>query len=93
MLSLPHGYYRIIEHSSEFHPNETNIYCANSKFLDEPFVNFYFIKFSLEQINLIYTIVISYIIPLTSIVICYAIMMNKLRKETPAVSNCYLRQY
>ena len=88
-MSLPQGYYRILEkdleNSSDFYPNETNtFYCINSKRLVEP-INFYFIEFNLEQINILYTIVISYIIPLISIVLCYAIMMNKLRKETPVV--------
>ncbi len=87
MLSLPHGYYRVIEKSSDNISDAPNLYCTNSHFLQEPMINLYFVQFNLEQVNLLYTIIISYIIPLISIVICYAIMMNKLRKETPVVRN------
>ena len=93
LLSLPHGYYRVVEKSIDFHSIETNesydsfLYCTNSKFLSEPIINLYVATFNLEQVNLLYTIVIAYIIPLISIVICYAIMMNKLSKEAPVVRN------
>ena len=81
MLSLPHGYYRVLEISNE----DNSSYCVNSKDLTETNIKFYFFDLNLEQFNLLYTIIIAYVIPLISIVVCYLIMMNKLRKEKPVV--------
>ncbi len=74
-MSIPHGYYRVLE----THDNHT--ICVNSLDLDYITLNFYFAELNLNQFNLLYTIIISYIIPFIAIVTCYLIMINKLTKE------------
>ena len=80
-MSFPHGYYRIIEVID----NES--FCMNSRDLNEiTIIEKEYIKIDLNQFNLLYTIIIAYIIPLISIVTCYLIMITKLIKEKPVVS-------
>lgn len=86
---MPHGYYRVLEKSHE----DNSSYCVNSNDLTETSIKFYFFDLNLEQFNLLYTIIIAYVIPLISIVVCYLIMMNKLRKEKPLVRFKYLFFY
>ena len=76
MLSVPHGYYRKFEAGV----------CMNSKSLEEVIIGLPFLTLSLDRLIYLYTVTIAYIIPLVSIVVCYLIMMNKLRKEKPEVS-------
>ncbi len=86
-MSIPHGYYRILEVNQE----ENSSYCTNSRVLEDTYVNMIFTKINLELFNLSYTIMISYIIPFISILICYFIMLKELRKEKPLVSQlCYI---
>jgi hypothetical protein len=85
-LSIPHGYYRVLEKSNV----DNSSFCTNSKVLEETKINLYFTIIDLDLFNSLYTILIAYIIPFTSIVICYIIMINKLRKEKPIVSGFLL---
>jgi hypothetical protein len=56
--------------------------CMNSEDLEEITI---FIDINLNQFNLLYTIIIAYIIPFITIVICYLIMINKLVNEKPVL--------
>ena len=60
LLSIPHGYYRVVEVI-----DENSSYCTNSKDLEDTFINILdLININLDLFNLSYTISISYIIPL-----------------------------
>jgi hypothetical protein len=83
LLSIPHAYYRIIEKFDE--TNETSV-CMDSRDLKLVVIDIDNFELSIDQILLLYTFVIAYVIPLISIATCYIIMFFKLNSSNPEVT-------
>nr|QVK45766.1 G protein-coupled receptor [Proales similis] len=77
-LSLPHGYYRVLE-KSYF---DGSLLCLSSRELEKPIISLPgSITITHNMLNSLYTICIAYLIPFTTIVVCYVKMVSKLRQD------------
>ena len=77
-LSFPHGYYRIYKTDV----NGTGPgFCDNSEVVKSEKIG----TINLDQFILLYTIIFAYILPLSSILLCYSIMIKRLSKEKKLV--------
>ncbi len=76
-MCLPFAYYRLLV---EF-PNN-NIMCHNSDEIDHIAFIIFDHEVTVDEILLIYKISISYIIPLSTIIICYVLMFIKLNQRS-----------
>lgn len=85
ILCIPHAYFRVLIKESD------NIsYCSDSQTLFELAIDFKYIQLDYSQLNFLYTITISFLIPFVVIFVCFLIMTNKLTKEKPMVINLIL---
>ena len=72
ILCLPFAYFRLVEEFSN-----GSVECVNSEQLE----NLDFYNLNLDQMLLIYKITISYVIPLSTIIVCYIFMFSKLNNR------------
>jgi hypothetical protein len=79
-MCLPFAYYRLLE---QF-PNN-NIMCHNSDEIDHIAFIIFDHEVTVDEILLIYKISISYIIPLSTIIICYVLMFIKLNQRSKVI--------
>lgn len=81
MLCLPRAYYRKVEVIPIDGMERRS--CVHSMTVYEIMYDFGFYKIDLDQFFVLYTILVSYILPLLIIIICYIIMINKLNTKSP----------
>ena len=76
-MCLPFAYYRLLE----IFPNN-DIMCHNSEDLDLIAFTMFKHEVTIDEILLMYKISISYIIPMSTIIICYFLMFIKLNERS-----------
>ncbi len=77
ILCLPFAYYRTVEEFSS-----DSVECVNSEQIE----NEIFRELNMDQILLIYKITISYVLPLTTIIVCYVLMFSKLNNRSKVIT-------
>ncbi|CAF0775044.1 unnamed protein product [Brachionus calyciflorus] len=75
VLSIPHGYFREI-----MEIEDSGMICTSSLIVDEE-INLWFSIMTVDQLHILFTILIAYVIPFTAILFCYLLMMIKLIKR------------
>ena len=84
ILSLPQGYYRHLE-TFDAQPDPVKI-CTTSPLLQQKNITIFHLEINMEQFFVLYTILVSYVLPLLTIVFCYLIMIKKIYSEKRNVS-------
>ena len=85
-LSLPLAYFRNLETFYDKNDENPIKYCMSSQIVETTQINLFFMEMNLNQLFTLYPILISYVLPLLTIIICYLIMIKKLSTEQPNVS-------